>query len=132
MNDLKKYLEAKKRRKHKYNAKKTNGWASGLESSVYETLRLWEKGGEIEYRGAQGTVYLTAAQISYRPDFTIYHKEWKSICYVEAKGVETARWRIIKKLWEHYGPGPLMVFKGSHKNPTLVEVIKPKGKGIDD
>jgi hypothetical protein len=46
--------------------------------------------------------------------------------YFEAKGHEGDRWRIVRKLWQHYGPGPLHVFKDAGGILLETEVIIPK------
>ena len=47
-------------------------------------------------------------------------------CWAEAKGAETERWRIIKKLWRFYGPGELSIWvAGRNGEPYLQETIRP-------
>jgi predicted nuclease of restriction endonuclease-like RecB superfamily len=72
-------------------------------------------------------VYLTDAHILYIPDFKLRAIDGTEF-YGESKGFETPEWRIKKRLWEHYGPAPLEIWKGSHSNPKLVEVITPPVK----
>ena len=49
--------------------------------------------------------------------------------WVDVKGVETERFRIIKRLWRYHGPGPLEIVKRKGKgkgNPFLVtQTIMP-------
>lgn len=116
---------------HKYRAKRVNydgqNFASKLEASVYQLLKLREKAGEIEILASQETVYLTAARIAYKPDFTIRDKVTDLLVYVEAKGLSTPVWAIKKRLWEHYGAANLEIWKGKYNRPYLDEVIVPKG-----
>lgn len=112
----------------KYKAKKVQydnfSFASKLEAAVYQILKLRELAGEIENLRCQETIYLTKAEIVYKPDFsfTIENMKW----YAEAKGLSTASFNIKKRLWEYYGPGPLEIYKGTYQRPFLVETIIPK------
>lgn len=96
-------------------------FASKAEAALYQVLKLRESQGEIEDIKCQVQVYLTEAKILYKPDFS-YTKNGKTI-WAEFKGFETAVWRIKRRLWKHYGPGPLEVYKGSSKNVFLFETI---------
>jgi hypothetical protein len=46
--------------------------------------------------------------------------------------VETERWRIIRKLWQHFGPGPLHVVRCARGVCTVTETIWPNGKEATD
>jgi len=46
--------------------------------------------------------------------------------WVEFKGFETASWRIKRKLWLHYGPGPLEIYKKGNNGVKLTETLTPK------
>ena len=102
-----------------------HSFASKLEAAVYQMLKYeWEN---VE---VQPSVYLTEARILYKPDFKVWQTNSElSGLYAEAKGFETDVWRIKRRLWEHYGPGRLQIYKGSHLRPVLAEVIVPKGDG---
>jgi hypothetical protein len=113
---------------HKYGAKKTSldgySFGSKLEASVYGILKLREAAGEIESIQVQDHVYLTAARIAYVADFAFTVKATGARRWAEAKGVETPVWRLKRKLWKHFGPGYLEIWKGSHVRPVLVETIE--------
>lgn len=115
-------------KRHKYNAKRTvyegKSFPSRLEASVYALLRLQERAGEISELECQPTVYLTKAKISYKPDF-MFIKDGET-CYGEAKGKECDRFRLIKRLWAFYGPGPMYLYKGRAERPHLDKVIIPE------
>lgn len=100
---------------------------SKLEASVYQILKLREKAGELEILQTQDHVYLSQARIGYVPDFRCRYLANGALFWVEAKGFETEKWPMIKKLWRFYGPGPLEIWKGTHMNPKLIETIVPKG-----
>jgi predicted nuclease of restriction endonuclease-like RecB superfamily len=103
-------------------------FASKLEAAVFQVLKLMEKAGEVKDIKAQDTVYLSKARIIYKPDFKIETTAGET-AWVEAKGFETPEWRIKLRLWKAYGPGPLWIFRGSHANPKLDEVVKGGGDG---
>lgn len=85
-----------------------------------------EKAGEIEILQTQDHVYLTDARILYIPDFKIFDKTIHETVHVEYKGPETAVWRIKRRLWIHYGPNRLRVYKGSGLRMIVTEEIIPK------
>ena len=65
-------------------------------------------------------VYLTLAKILYKPDFFcdgIYH---------EMKGREWVTWRLKRRLWLHYGPGELRVYKMKGQTPVITEILIPE------
>lgn len=100
-------------------------FASKLESALYDLLCLMEKAGEITNIKCQDHVYLTDARIQMIPDFRAYDIKLNTVVYYEAKGFETAVWRIKRKLWAYYGPGPLRIYMGSHKRLYLAEELLP-------
>jgi len=111
-------------RRNKYNAKRISGFDSQLEYSVYQWLKLLEDTGQATDIKKQEKVSLTKAQVQCRIDFSYIDTESNEKIYVEAKGVETPRWRLIKKLWKHYGPGDLQVIKGTARKLDFAETIK--------
>lgn len=100
--------------------------ASKLERSVYDLLCLMEKGGLIRDLQCQKSVSLTDAKIQYIADFTFFDLKKDRQVWAEAKGFETAVWKIKKRLWKHYGPGPLEIWCGNHLKPFLAETVIPK------
>lgn len=114
------------KRRPKYGNKRTaNGFPSKLEEAVYNLLQLFVKGGEIKDLVRQPQVRLTKAGIGYKPDFKYTDCKTGEDVWVEAKGVETEGYLIRKRLWKHYGPGKLEIYKGTYRRPKLVEVIQP-------
>lgn len=100
-------------------------FASKLEAALYSQCKLEEKAGIIRIDKVQDHVYLTEARILYIPDFRIVDLKSGKAVWREAKGFETERWLVIKKLWKHYGPGPLQIYKGSYNRFKLAEEIIP-------
>lgn len=120
-----------KRTSHKYSAKKVDldgrSFGSKLEAAVYGILKLFERAGEIRDIECQVQVELSAAKIVYKPDFRFLDVNSGRTEYAEAKGFETPEWRLKRRLWKAYGPGPLHVYMGSYANPKLTETIIPEG-----
>lgn len=115
---------------NKFGAKKTEvggeGFPSKGEAACYQMLLL---DPTVVVLARQVRVSLTDAKIVYIPDFKCQDLETLEIFYVEYKGYETDSWRLKRRLWKHYGPGRLLVYKGHHKGPLkLVEEIIPKKK----
>lgn len=110
-------------RGNKYKAKRADGFPSKLEKAVYDMLV--NKYGE-DCVGRQSKVYLTDARVLYIADFKISVGD--NEFWAEAKGVELSSWRLKKKLWSCYGPGPLLIYRGHYQNVKLVEELIPKRK----
>jgi hypothetical protein len=114
----------------KYRSKRVKhegfSFASQLEAAVYDYLKLREKCKELKDIQHQDHVYLTEARICYIPDFKFFDCDRNEFVWAEAKGFETDVWKIKKRLWHYYGPGPLEIYKGSAKKMTLVETVIPK------
>lgn len=100
-------------------------FASKLEAAVYQMLLAREQAGEIKIIQQQDHIYLTNARIHYIPDFKCEYTATGEFLWVEAKGYEDQKWPIKKKLWKHYGPGNLEIWKGTYSNPFLHEVVTP-------
>jgi predicted nuclease of restriction endonuclease-like RecB superfamily len=121
--------EGKRSRKSKYNTdpklKSELGWDSKGEYEYYEFLKLREAAGEIRILAQQPTVYLTDARIGYKPDFLI--EENGRQVWIDFKGFATTQWKLKRRLWRYYGPGPLEVWAGKDRmSMALVETIIPK------
>lgn len=109
---------------NKYKAQKIGNFASKLEAAVFSILEDMQDDGLIFELKCQVEVRLTKADILYKPDFSFIR--WGKQHYAEAKGFKTASWAIKKRLWAHYGPGPLDIYEGHYSNPKLTETIIPK------
>ena len=116
--------------RNKYNARPSvidgKHFASGLEASVYRYLLLSEKNGFLKDLKCQQAVELTDAKIRCKIDFSYFCLKRNALVYAEAKGVETERWLIIKKLYAYYGPAPLEIYKSFGGNRIgMAETIIP-------
>jgi hypothetical protein len=114
---------------HKYNAQKTvfNGetFPSKLEASVYAHLFFLQSNGKIKDLSRKASTKLTEAEVSYKADMKYFCLRREKEIWVEAKGMETERWRLIKKLWKKYGLAPLEIYKGNSRGIYLAETITP-------
>jgi hypothetical protein len=123
------------KRGHKYHAIRSvvdgHKFASKAEAARYGILRLQEKAGIISELKLQPKFLLTLAAVSYRPDFSYIISTGEQVVE-DVKGVETERFRMIKKLWRHYGTCMLVVTKRSGSGFVVKEVIPAAGKVVDE
>lgn len=111
------------RSKHKYNAYRTDGRSSKLETSVYQQLKKMEEDGAISDLREQDCCQLCEA-LKCKIDFSATNVKTGEREYHEAKGMDTDRWNIVKAHWRRYGTGKLYIWKGSYTKPRIVEVIE--------
>lgn len=119
----------------KYKAQRTStdgySFASKLESSVYQILKLREKAGEIDSIRVQEHVKVcgpighmcdSKTRIEYVVDFVCDLSDGHRL-YVEAKGLRMPVFNLKRRLWMHYSIGVLEIWGGHHSRPTLLETI---------
>jgi|ERR1700733_4432208 len=115
----------------KYGAKRVESdgrsFASKLERDTYGILNLMQINGAIRDLKCQVQVLLSAAKIIYKPDFQFFDCEKSQDTWAESKGFETPEWKIKKRLWQAYGPGPLWIFKSARNGPQMTEIVQSKG-----
>lgn len=113
---------------NKYKNKRTQidgyWFQSQLEAALYQYLKLLVSQGELSDLQCQATVNLTEANVKYVADFAATRRGEN--VWFEAKGVETASWRIKRRLWQVYGPGRLEIWKGSAKRIYKHETLDPR------
>lgn len=131
------YQDPRGRRSNKYGATRCEctaytelagrSFPSKLERSVARDLVILQRAGIISSLELQPKIILTDANISWRVDFSYIEDDvtW----YHEAKGDEDRGYKIKKKLWTVYGPGPLRITKGTERKHGVVETITPQPKG---
>ena len=114
-------------RKGKPAKTKSSGYLfdSRFESNLHMWLCDKQEKGEIRELKVKPNVLLTRAKIRMIPDFSAVDAKTNETVYHEAKGFETDIWRIKRRLWEHYGPGKLIVYKGSGTRFGVYEEIIP-------
>lgn len=91
----------KRRKRGKYGAVKTDGYASRFESQVAATVRSSLASGEtmieqVPIRFACGARYIC--------DFAVADANGEIVRYVEAKGFSTPVWRLKLRLLKHERP----------------------------
>jgi hypothetical protein len=96
-----------------------------LEADVYLKLNALLHMGEIKSIECQPKVKLSGAQILFKPDFKCVSDK-DEVFFVEAKGYETAMYRLKRRLWEHYGPAALQIYVRGPRGLVLKETIWPK------
>lgn len=104
--------------------------ASKGERDCYEYLKLLARSGEIDSLECQVSTPL-AAGIKHKTDFKYWNLKKGETEWAEYKGFEDQRWRDIKKLWKHFGPGRLIVYGGYGTRIRIIETIIPIERGID-
>lgn len=118
------------RSKNKYRAKKVEKagtwFDSKLESAVHDLLLLREKAGTISNIRVKHKIVFNDTDISWNIDFSFIDLASGDIIFCEAKGLETADYKIKKKLWQTHGHGVLEVWKGTAARPVLAETIITK------
>lgn len=129
---LSKKFQVRGKSKSKYGAKKVSrdgySFSSKGEAAMHAQLLLEEKAGLISDIQVQDHVYLTDARILYIADFKVMDLTLNEVVWVEFKGLELDVWKIKKRLWKHYGPGRLRIFKRAGGRIVLTEELIPKQK----
>ncbi len=128
--DLEKLLAKPRKKKYRNKVVRTpNGerYDSKAEFQLFRWFELMEKQKMYSDIRRQVQIKLTDAKILYIVDFLVFSHEKGCDVYAEMKGFETSDWRIKKRLWAYYGPGPLHIYKpGSDGWPVLSEELNPR------
>lgn len=98
-------------------------FGSALEARLFDYLVVLENIGDIRDIQQQDHIYLTRANILYIADYKVFDINRGEAVWYEAKGFETPEWRIKRKLWLHYGPGILHIYKSPGK---VTEILMPE------
>lgn len=109
---------------HKCKAIRTDGFPSKLEKAVYELLLLRERAKEISEIRRQVPVVVTV-EITTKVDFSAIDNKTGQTFYIEAKGMEDDRFKLIKKGWRKSVDGVLEIWKGKADRLKLAERIEP-------
>ena len=115
------------KRSHKYSAKRTvfDGllFDSKMEAEYYKLLLILERAKELKILELQPKVYLTKANILYKPDFLIEQNNEQ--IWIDVKGFHTPVFKLKKKLWKYYGPGKLQLIDKTRNGFEVSEEIIP-------
>ena len=90
------------------------------ERDCYQYLNLLQGEGKIRDLQVHSTTILLPG-ITHKTDFKFYDVTLRCMGWAEFKGIETDRWRIIKKLWALFGPGPLKIYKQHRNSKTIIQ-----------
>lgn len=117
--------------RNKFNAKRAPGPWGRMYDSLAERdfaleLAALETAREISDVQTQPRIELEPG-IFFKPDFSWLERGRRVYC--DVKGVTTARFHLICKLWRLHGPGPLRIVKRARQRNRFVTVreILPKG-----
>lgn len=122
----------------KYGSVKVNqdgyNFASKLEASTYQVLKLRELAGEIKILQCQFRVLICGPgghecshknKIEYIADFLCSYQKTGEKFLCEAKGFASEKWPLKLRLCRHYLKYPLEIWGGTHLRPYLIETIYP-------
>lgn len=104
-------------------------FGSKAEAQGYLYLKALEQHGEIQNIRTQVKIELLPGarneRVDYYVDFVVYDVASKEDQYIEIKGFETDKWKMKLKLWRHFGPGKLKVYKVAWNSLGLAEEVIP-------
>lgn len=105
-------------------------FGSKAEAQGYLYLKSLEQAGEIQNIRCQVKIELLPGargeRVDYYVDFVVFDVATGVDHYIEVKGFETDKWKMKKKLWKHFGPGLLKIYKVGWGKLALDEEITPK------
>ena len=104
-----------------------HSFASQLEAALYNILKLEKLAGIWSDLACQVQVRLGPAKILYKPDFKMIDAQTGRTVYAEAKGLETASWRLKRRLWIAHETHELRIYKGTARRIVLTETIHSGG-----
>ena len=120
-----------KNKKSKYYSKRVLIDGHSFDSKLEGDYYLYLKSYFIPF-DMQPKIYLTSAKILYKPDFFI---KIDDSYYVDVKGsprMETASFKIKKRLWQEYGPAPLALVMRERGEWKTYETITPGHDKVGD
>ena len=106
---------------------------------VYDSKAEAERAAQLKFEADHGNVRAVVPQpgtltlgisvMTFRPDFLVVDAEM-GVRYEDVKGMETARFKMVRKAWAEFGPCDLWVVrkKGSKLE---TEVVKGGGKWLE-
>ena len=103
-------------------------WDSKAEMQYAQILYLLHEQGDLRVIIEQPRVTLGVPENVYRADFFVLPSESSGGRpeFIDVKGVETAAFRKIKKLWSSYGVLGLRIVKKQRGKFETVEIIQGK------
>ena len=117
---------------NKYGAIRTDldgySFASKGEAACYVMLKQLNMAGELADIRCQRTIKLMPS-VNFKVDFVVYDMKLAQDVYVEFKGFQCERWRMIRNTWRDVGPGILRVYGKKNNGVFLVEEIHGGKRG---
>lgn len=116
------------KRANKYNAKRSEWQGRMYDSKAERDRRIHlanlEMAGEVSEIKEQDCVELLDG-LKYKADFS-YMEAGRRV-YEDVKGVMQERFRVICKVWAHFGPGPLRIVVRKGAGWSIRRTIYPRG-----
>jgi len=100
---------------------------SKLEASVYSSLKLMERAGEISNIRC-GVKLNICGKLNWKVDFVVFNEKLKCDQAHEAKGREFARFTAQVQAWSGHGPMDLFIWKGTAIRPVIVKTVRAKNE----
>lgn len=124
------FLKGSKKKKESWNKGQTTkvdgyNFPSKLHASVYCTLKLLEKNGEIKDIRCEVTLPIVG-KLKFKVDFVVFDIAKNFYVAHEAKGFEFPRFKAISQAWDGAGPMDLVIWKGDASRPFIFKTIKGK------
>ena len=91
-----------------------------------EMLWAMQQGREIRDLEFQVSVRLTAGRLRWVLDYRFFDAKLSEVVWADFKGHEQERWGELKKLWPHYGPARLRVYKKGRHGIFVAQEIVPR------
>lgn len=98
--------------------------ASRGEAEFCCELQLQERAGLLVIEKNQPNVFLTEAKIRIIPDWLV--RQGGKEFFIDYKGFDSQSWKRNRKLWQHYGPMPLQVWRKKGNRFFCSEIIQGK------
>lgn len=108
-----------------------HSFRSKAEMQMYLYLKSLAQAGEIASKiGHEVKVTLLDGprnmRIDYYADFAVQDLKLGEMVWIEVKGFETDTWKMKLKLWRHFGPGLLRLYRVDWNRLVLDEEVIPK------
>lgn len=118
------------RRGNKYGAEKVKDGArtydSKLEHEMHGLLKLMERAGLIKNIRHHPAAIELIGKVKYKIDFIVFDIKRGMDIGIEAKGIETERFKVICQMWPACGPMPMQVWKKERNRLYMVKEIGGK------
>lgn len=115
-------------KRSKYGAKKVTvdgvKFDSIAESEYYLILKHQELLGVTKLIELQPKIYLSKANILYKPDFYVQNLETSECYYIDVKGFSTPVFNLKARLWKAYASLNLHIIKKAGRNFKTDKIVE--------